>query len=62
MRLFRVVLVASLLFTAVPRLAEAGVGAKSFQGLFSAAECEVVPELLGAWTGPGVIYSVGSPP
>jgi hypothetical protein len=59
MRPFRVLMVTMALFTAVPRLAEAGVGAKSFQGLFPAAECEVVPELLGAWTGPGVIYSVG---
>ena len=58
MRLFRVLSIAWLLITAVPRPAAAGVGAKSLQGLFSSDECEVVPELLGAWTVPGVTYSV----
>ena len=58
MRLFGVVLVASLLFTAIPRRAEAGVGAKSVQRLFSAEECEAIPELLGAWTASGVNYSI----
>jgi hypothetical protein len=58
MRLFRVSLVASLLFTAFPRLAEAGVGAKSVQGLFSPDECEAIPELLGEWAAPGVNYSI----
>jgi hypothetical protein len=58
MRLFRVVLVASLFFTAIPRPAEAGVGAKSVQRLFSPEECEAIPELLGAWTASGVNYSI----
>jgi hypothetical protein len=58
MRLFRMLLVTSLLFPAFPRQAEAGVGAKSVQGLFSPDECETVPELLGQWTGPGVNYSI----
>ena len=58
MRLFRVLMIAWLLITAAPRPAAAAVGAKSLQGLFSADECEVVPELLGAWTAPGVTYSV----
>ncbi len=58
MRLFRACLITSLFFTAIPRHAHAGVGAKSVQGLFSSDECEVVPELLGPWTVPGVTYSV----
>jgi hypothetical protein len=58
MRLFRIFLVASLLFTAIPRQAEAGVGAKSVQRLFSPDECEAIPELLGPWTAPGVNYSI----
>jgi len=58
MRLFRVVLVASLLVTAIPRRAEAGVGAKSVQRLFSPEECEAIPELLGSWTSSGVNYSI----
>jgi len=58
MRLFRVLMIAWLLITAAPRPAAAAVGAKSLQGLFSTAECEVIPELLGAWTGPGVTYTV----
>ena len=58
MSLFRVVLVASLLVTAIPRQAEAGVGAKSVQRLFSPEECEAIPELLGAWTASGVNYSI----
>jgi hypothetical protein len=58
MSLFRVVLVASLLVTAIPRQAEAGVGAKSVQRLFSPEECEGIPELLGAWTASGVNYSI----
>lgn len=58
MRLFRVLMIAWLLITAIPRPADARVGAKSLQGLFSSDECEVVPELLGSWTVPGVTYSV----
>jgi hypothetical protein len=58
MRLFRMFLVTSLLFTAVPRQAVAGVGAKSVQGLFAPDECEAIPELLGRWTAPGVNYSI----
>jgi len=58
MRLFRVFMITSLLIAGIPRLATAGVGAKSLQGLFSSDECEAVPELLGAWTVPGVTYSV----
>jgi hypothetical protein len=58
MRLFRGLLITWLLISAVPRPAAAAVGAKSLQGLFSLNECEAVPELLGAWTGPGVTYSV----
>ena len=58
MRLFRVFMIASLLIAGIPRLAAAAVGAKSLRGLFSSDECEVVPELLGAWTSPGVTYSV----
>ncbi len=58
MRRLRMFLVSSLLFTAIPRQAEAGVGAKSVQGLFSRDECEAIPELLGQWTAPGVNYSI----
>jgi hypothetical protein len=58
MRLFRLFTITSLLIAGVPRLAVAGVGAKSLWGLFASDECEVVPELLGAWTSPGVTYSV----
>jgi hypothetical protein len=58
MRLFRVFLIASLLVAAIPCRAMAGVDAKSLQGLFSPDECEVVPELLGAWIGDSVTYSV----
>jgi hypothetical protein len=58
MRLVRTLLVASLLFAAIPREAEAGVGAKSVQRLFSPEECEAIPELLGAWTDSGVNYSI----
>jgi len=58
MRLFRVFMIASLLIAGIPRLAAAAVGAKSLHGLFSSNECEVVPELLGTWTSPGVTYSV----
>jgi hypothetical protein len=58
MRLFRLFTIASLLIAGIPRLAVAGVGAKSLWGLFASDECEVVPELLGAWTSPGVTYSV----
>jgi hypothetical protein len=53
MRLFRMFLVTSLLFTAFPRPAAAGVGAKSVQGLFAPEECEAIPELLGRWAAPG---------
>jgi hypothetical protein len=58
MRLFQMLLVTWLLFTAFPRQAEARVGAKSVQALFSPEECEAVPELLGQWTTPGVSYSI----
>jgi hypothetical protein len=58
MRLFRVFVITSLLVAAIPRPVAAGVAAKSLQGLFSSDECEVVPELLGAWTGNQVSYSV----
>jgi hypothetical protein len=58
MHLFRMLLVTSLLFTAFPRQAVAGVGAKSMQGLFAPDECEAIPELLGRWAGPGVNYSI----
>ncbi len=58
MRLFRAFMVTSLLITAIPSNAKAAVGAKSLQGLFSSNECEVVPELPGAWTVPGVNYTV----
>jgi hypothetical protein len=58
MRLFRLFTITSLLIAGVPRLAVAGVGAKSLWGLFASDACEVVPELLGAWTSPGVTYSV----
>jgi hypothetical protein len=53
-----VLLIISLLVPAIPRPAAAGVAAKSLQGLFSSDDCEVVPELLGAWIGNGVTYSV----
>jgi hypothetical protein len=55
---FQVLLITALLIAAIPDLAMAGVGAKSLRGLFSPKECEVVPELLGTWTSPGVTYSV----
>jgi hypothetical protein len=58
MRLFRMFLVTSLLLTAFPRQAGAGVGAKSVQGLFAPDECEVIPELLGQWAASGVNYSI----
>ena len=58
MRLFRAFMIISLLATATPRQAEAGVGAKSVQGLFSTDECEAIPELLGQWAAPGVNYSI----
>jgi len=58
MRLYRLFTITSLLIAGVPRLAVAGVGAKSLWGLFDSDACEVVPELLGAWTSPGVTYSV----
>ena len=58
MGLFRAVTITSLLLTAIPCHTSAAVGAKSLQGLFSSDECEVVPELLGPWTSPGVTYSV----
>jgi hypothetical protein len=58
MRLCQTFLVISVLFTAMPRRADAGVGAKSVQGLFSPNECEAVPELLGQWSAPGVNYSI----
>jgi hypothetical protein len=58
MRLLRMFLVTSLLFTACPRPAVAGVGAKSVQGLFAPDECEAIPELLGAWTASAVNYSI----
>jgi hypothetical protein len=58
MRLFRVFIITSLLIEGIPGFAAAADSAKSLQGLFSSNECEVVPELLGAWTVPGVAYSV----
>jgi hypothetical protein len=51
-------MITSFLIAGIPRLAAAGDSAKSLRGLFSSDECEVVPELLGAWTSPGVTYSV----
>jgi hypothetical protein len=51
-------MITALLIAGIPSLAVAAVGAKSLRGLFSSDECEVVPELLGAWTSPGVTYSV----
>ena len=58
MRLFRLLTITSLLIAGIPCLATADVGAKSLRALFGSDECEVVPELLGAWTSPGVTYSV----
>ena len=58
MRLFRMFLLTSLLCTAIPPQAAAGVGAKSVQGLFAPDECEAIPELLGRWTAPGVNYLI----
>ena len=58
MRRFQVFMNTALLIAGIPSLATAGVGAKSLRGLFSSDECEVVPELLGSWTSPGVTYSV----
>ncbi len=58
MGLFRAFMIASLLLTGIPGHTNAAVGAKSVQGLFSSDECELVPELLGPWTSPGVTYSV----
>ena len=43
MRLFLAFVIISLLATATARQAEAGVGAKSVQGLFSTDECERSP-------------------
>jgi hypothetical protein len=58
MRLFQAFMITVLLIAGIPSLATAAVGAKSLRGLFSSDECEVVPDLLGAWTSPGVSYSV----
>ena len=58
LRRFQVLMIPLLLIAGIPSLATAGVGAKSLRGLFSSDECEVMPELLGAWTSPGVAYSV----
>ena len=58
MRLFRVFMIISFLATVTPRQAQAGVGARSVQGLFTPNECEAIPELLGQWTAPGVNYSI----
>ncbi len=58
MRLFRVFTIVSLLITAIPGPAVAGVGAKSLQGLFSSGECESVPQLIGSFSAPGVTYTV----
>ena len=58
MRPFLAFVIISLLATVTPRQAEAGVGAKSVQGLFSTDECEAIPELLGQWTAPGVNYLI----
>ena len=58
MRLFQVFIITALLIVGIPSVATAAVAAKSLRGLFSSDECEVVPELLGAWTSPGVTYSV----
>jgi hypothetical protein len=58
MRPFRVFLITVLLIAGPPHLSAAAVAAKSLQGLFSPDECELVPELVGAWTNPGVNYSV----
>lgn len=58
MCILRLFIITSLLMAGVPRLAMAGVSAKSLRALFASDECEVVPELLGAWTSPGVTYSV----
>src|SRR5215472_16020119 len=55
---FRLVIITSVLFAIIPRHAEAGVAAKSLQGLFSSGDCEVFPELLGAWIGNDVTYLV----
>jgi hypothetical protein len=57
-RLFQVFIITALLIAGIPNLATAAVGAKSLRGLFSPDECELVPELLGAWTSLGVTYSV----
>jgi hypothetical protein len=58
LRRFQVLMITALLIAGIPSLATAAVGAKSLRGLFSSDECEAVPELLGAWTSPGVTYSV----
>ena len=58
MHLLRLFTITSLLIAGTPRLAPAGVSAKSLQALLASGECEVVPGLLGAWTSPGVTYSV----
>ena len=58
MRLLRLFTITSLLIAGIPRLAVDGVGAKSLWGLLASDECEVVPGLVGAWTSPGVTYSV----
>jgi len=62
MRPFQVFMIAALLIAGIPNLATAGVGAKSLRGLFSPDECEVVPELQGVWTSPGVTYTVRESP
>ena len=48
MRLLRLFTITSLLIAGIPRLAVAGVGAKSLWGLLASDECEVVPGLCGS--------------
>ncbi len=52
MRLLRTFLVAALL-AGVTSYRVAADPAKSLQGLFVAADCEAVPELVGSWSSPG---------
>jgi hypothetical protein len=52
MRLLRMFLAAALLVGVTSCRAGADP-AKSMQGLFSATDCEAVPELLGNWSSPG---------
>jgi hypothetical protein len=58
MRLFRLFIFTSVLVGVIPSTATASNPAKSLQGLFSADDCEVVPQIEGVWTDASEPYSI----